>query len=211
MTMTNIARDDARRQAFELYAQAEANGDAEGADLACGLLAQLATEEHLENEGDRAPTEAHAAVRAERRELVRRVQKYARDRRLARSRATDAPPVRTTRRERRRARAAAPASPGHGDDPPPPLLVSQRTSSSQLGLTSREFIALLKSKPIEHARHGRVYLARLADVLVALGLAPRPTETIAPISWSPDKLTAALRAPAATRLRLVAGGSRGAR
>lgn len=86
------------------------------------------------------------------------------------------------------------------DGPPaPPLLVlvDQRTAGRWLPYEGRAFVALVKSRGVEHTRVGRRYVARLADVLRAIGLEPRPAELTARPTWSPDRLVAKLQRPAA--------------
>jgi len=94
---------------------------------------------------------------------------------IARRRAQDAPPgptpAATPRARERRTRAARPARAApSGDEPPgPPFLISQDTASI-VGLTRRRYLALLREHAIPHAVSHRLVLARVSDVLTALGL-----------------------------------------
>jgi hypothetical protein len=74
-----------------------------------------------------------------------------------------------------------------------PILVSQATAKPLLGWSRKRFIKFVTAKGVRHVREGRLYVARLDDVLGALGLAaPRATAPSTP-EWSPDDVVAAIR------------------
>jgi hypothetical protein len=96
---------------------------------------------------------------------------------------------RTPRRAPRRAVprvAAVRAASGAGDGPEPgprptAVLVDQRSAAHFLGWSSRRFLNFLGRKSVPHVIDRRLHIARLDDVLEALGLPPRqqvqaPTE-----------------------------------
>jgi transcriptional antiterminator Rof (Rho-off) len=131
----------------------------------------------------------------------------ARQNRVIRSRATHAP-QRSTREPRRRASrsaaAATRAGPAKGDDPDPEpssrVLVCQKTAPAVLGWTGRRYIDFLRRKRVPHVVDARLFVAKLDDVLTALGLdAPSAAKVEAIVDWR-----------ARAELKLV-GGSRGGR
>jgi len=70
-----------------------------------------------------------------------------------------------------------------------PVLVTQVTAPAVLGIPRRVFLALLKSRNIPFAKLGRLHVARLDDVLAALGL---DTPSASTPQWTPAKLTETL-------------------
>lgn len=181
----------------------------------CLALAREATE-HAQTRQDVA--EAHARANADRLDafLV-----AARDARDPRSQATLAPrgqasPRAPKQRAARPAAAAQCSAPSGADGPPPAeppraragqligatiLLVDQRSAGRLLGWTARRFIGFVRRNGLPHAVDRRLVIARLDDVLRALGLdatpAAKPVEPA--VGWR-------VRA----ELRLV-GGPRGGR
>ena len=138
-----------------------------------------------------------------------------------RQQATPKPRARGAPRAPRRASAAQSAGPGGADGPPPapeppkprhvrvgqsvdaPILVNQRTALALFGWTARRYIAFLHRKGVQHVVDGRLFVARVADVVAALGLPlePAPQAVAAPsLDWRQR-----------AELRLVSGGKRGVR
>ena len=108
----------------------------------------------------------------------------------------------------------APKASSDGDPPPPrapadapraqapagaTVLVSQATSLALLSLSRKRFIVLVRDRGIRHTVDRRLIIARLDDVLAALGLADAAQATPAP-AWSPEMV-----------LRAIRGGKAGAR
>jgi hypothetical protein len=132
----------------------------------------------------------------------------ARQGRVTQLRASHVPQRSTSRAPRRRvsrsAAAATRAGPAKGDDPDPEpssrVLVCQKTAPAVLGWTGRRYIGFLRRKRVPHVVDARLFVARLDDVLTALGLdAPSAAKVEAIVGWR-----------ARAELKLV-GGSRGAR
>ena len=103
------------------------------------------------------------------------------------------------------ARATQATTPSGGTDPPPPepprrrlsapVLVDQRSALEVLNWTSRRFIDFVRRKNVRYVIDRRLIVARLDDVLRALGLTDEPeTESTAgEPEWSPDDVVAAIR------------------
>jgi hypothetical protein len=74
-----------------------------------------------------------------------------------------------------------------------PVLVSSRSARETLGpeWTSRKFIRFLRVRGVRHSRDGRLLVARVDDVLSALGLGDE-AQAEAP-SWSPNDVILQLR------------------
>jgi hypothetical protein len=71
-------------------------------------------------------------------------------------------------------------------------LVSQRTAPAILGWNSRRYIAFVRRRDVRHVIDGRLVIARLDDVLTALGLADAPTQPTAP-SWNRSDVERSIR------------------
>jgi hypothetical protein len=86
-------------------------------------------------------------------------------------------PARSAPRAPRRARPAAPKPTTRvdSDDGPagPPLLVDQRSAGPLLGWSRRRYLEFLKRRSVPHVVDARLHIARVDDVLAALGLPPR--------------------------------------
>jgi hypothetical protein len=59
-------------------------------------------------------------------------------------------------------------------NPPTPVTVSQATSLAVLGVDGRRFRELVHARSIPHGRVGKLVVARVSDVLEALGLDEKP-------------------------------------
>ena len=73
------------------------------------------------------------------------------------------------------------------------VLVNQKTCGAVLGWTRKRFIKFVTTKGVPFARDGRLYNARVDDVLGALGLAEAQATKDTAFAWSPDDVLAGIR------------------
>lgn len=77
-----------------------------------------------------------------------------------------------------------------------PILVNQKTAPEVLSFSSRRYLEIVRRKKVRHVRDGRLVIARVDDVLAALGLPSNKPAAPAPAAvatWSPESVLAGIR------------------